>query len=85
MTAAKVLDVISRRPGFAGQASDAVSAYTQVEFEDAPQLLGLAESECPTIWIRPPRPRRPKSWDEIQDPGALLESDLYGHPFAGFL
>ena len=30
MTAAKVMDIISRLPGCAGQAADAVSAYTQV-------------------------------------------------------
>ena len=28
MTAAKVMDIISRLPGCAGQAADAVSAYT---------------------------------------------------------
>ena len=33
MTAAKVLDVISGLPGCSGQASDAVSAYTQVEMK----------------------------------------------------
>ena len=31
MTAAKVMDSISRLPGCAGQAADAVSAYTQVK------------------------------------------------------
>ena len=31
MTAAKVMDIISRLPGCAGQAADAVSAYTQVK------------------------------------------------------
>ena len=36
MTAAKVMDIISRLPGCAGQAADAVSAYTQVKMEDAP-------------------------------------------------
>ena len=36
MTAAKAMDVISRLPGCAGQAADAVSAYTQVKMEDAP-------------------------------------------------
>ena len=36
MTAAKVMDIISRLPGCAGQAVDAVSAYTQVKMEDAP-------------------------------------------------
>ena len=35
MTAAKVMDVMSRLPGCAGQAADAVSAYTQVRMEDA--------------------------------------------------
>ena len=35
MTAAKVMDVIARRPHCAGQAADAVSAYTQVKMKDA--------------------------------------------------
>ena len=41
MTAAKVMDVIARLPDCDGQASDAVSAYTQVKTADAPRLLGL--------------------------------------------
>ena len=36
MTAAKVMDIICRLPGCAGQAADAVSAKTQVKMEDAP-------------------------------------------------
>ena len=51
MTAAKVMDIISRLPGCAGQAADAVSAYTQVKMEDAPKLLKIPKSECPEIWI----------------------------------
>ena len=39
MTAAKIMDIISRLPGCDGQAADAVSAYTQVEMEDAHKLL----------------------------------------------
>ena len=35
MTAAKIMDIISRLPGCTGQAADAVSAYTQVKMEDA--------------------------------------------------
>ena len=54
MTAAKVMDIISRLPGCAGQAADAVSAYTQVKLEDAPSLLKVQKSECPDIWIRLP-------------------------------
>ena len=41
MTAAKVMDVISRLPGCAGQAADPVSAYTQVKMTDAPKLLKI--------------------------------------------
>ena len=42
MTAAKVMDIISRLPGCAGQAADAVSAYnTQVKMEDAHKLLKI--------------------------------------------
>ena len=55
MTAAKVMDISSRLPGCAGQAADAVSAYTQVKMEDAPKLLKIPKSQCPDIRIRPPR------------------------------
>ena len=41
MTAAKVMDIISRLPGCAGQAADAVSAETQVKVEDVPKLLKI--------------------------------------------
>ena len=55
MTAAKIMDIISRLPGCDGQAADAVSAYTQVKMEDAPKLLKIPKSECPDIWIRQPK------------------------------
>ena len=35
------MDIISRLPGCAAQAADAVSAYTQVQMEDAPKLLKI--------------------------------------------
>ena len=58
VTVAKVLDVISRRPACYGQASDAVSACTQVEMKDAPKLRHLSEEDCLPIWIRLPKTRR---------------------------
>ena len=61
MTAAKIMDIISRLPGCDGQAADAVSAYTQVKMEDAHKLLKIPKSECPDIWIRLPRHKWPKS------------------------
>ena len=49
MTAAKVMDIISRLPGCAGQAADAVSAYTQVKMEDAPKLLKFRNRNVQTF------------------------------------
>ena len=60
MTAAKIMDIISRLPGCDGQAANAVSAYTQVKMEDAHKLLKIPKSECPDIWIRLPRHKWPK-------------------------
>ena len=85
MTAAEIMDIISRLPWCAGQAADAVSAYTQVKVEDAPKLLKIPKSECPDIWIRLPRHKWPKSWSSIEDPVVPLERNLYGHPLAGLL
>ena len=62
ITAAKVMDVISRLPGCAGQAADAVSANAQVKMEGASTLLKIPKSECPDIWIRLPPRKWPKSW-----------------------
>ena len=85
MTAAKVLDIISRLPGCGGQAADAVSAYTQVKMEDAPSLLKIPISECPDIWIRPPKHKWSKTWLSMEDPVVPLERNLEGHPLAGLL
>ena len=83
MTAAKVMDIISRLPSCDWQAADAVSAYTQVKMEDARKLLKIPKSECPDIWIRLPRQKWPKSWSSMEDPVVPLERNLYGHPLAG--
>ena len=89
MTAAREMDLIARLPDGAGQAADAVSAYTQVKMEDAPSLLRRPKSECPYIyiyiWIRLPRHKCPKSSSNIEDPVVPLEPNLYGHPLAGLV
>ena len=83
MTAAKVLDVIARQFGRAGQASDAVSAYTQVSMENT--LLKLPKSEYPDMWIRQPRHKWSKGWQNIEEPVVHLERNLCGHFLAGLL
>ena len=39
MTAAKIMDIISRLPGCAGHAADAISAYTQVKNGRCSQII----------------------------------------------
>ena len=85
MTAAKILDVVARLPGCDGQAADAVSAYTQVNLEDAPncpkcpnrnaQMFGYVFHD--TKWAN--------SCDKIEDPVVFLKRNLHGHPFVGLL
>ena len=47
MTAAEVMDIISRFPVCSSQAADAVSANTQVKTEDAPKFSKIPKSYCP--------------------------------------
>ena len=84
MTAAKIMDMISRLPGCAGQAADALSAYTQVKMIDAHKSLKIPKSEFRHL-IRPPRHIWPKSWSSMEDPVVPLERNLYGHLLAGLL
>ena len=44
--------ILTEQGSSAGQAADAVSAYTQVKLVDAPSLLKILKSECPDIWIQ---------------------------------
>ena len=85
MTAAKIMDIISRLLGCGGQAADAVSAYTQVKMENAHKFLKIPNSECPDIWIRLPRHKWPKSWSGMEDAVVPRVLNLYGHPLAGLL
>ena len=85
MTAAQIMEIISRLPGCNGRVADAVSAHTQVKMEDAPKLKKKPKSECPDIWIRLPRHKWPKSWSSVEDPVVPLERNLYSHPLAGVL
>ena len=50
MTAPKIMDIISRLPGCAGQAADAVSAYTQVKMEDALKMIEKIQNRSVQIF-----------------------------------
>ena len=81
MTVAKVMDVTARLPGCAGQAADAVPAYTQIKMEDAPSLLKIPKSECPEICMRLPEHK----WSNHGPACVALERHLYGHLLVGLL
>ena len=80
MTAAKDMDIISRLPGCAGQAADAVSACTQVKMEDAPKFLKIPKSESPeaqmaNIMVQYGRPSRSSRKQSV---GSFLWQDYHG-------
>ena len=50
ITAAKIMDIISRLLGCDGQPADAVSVYTQVKMEDAHKLSKFPKSEWSRYW-----------------------------------
>ena len=72
MTAAKLLDALSRMPGYDGQNADAFKAYTQASFKDF-------EGDTET-WVELPRDRWPDSWFK-DGPNELCQSTL-GQSFA---
>ena len=75
MTAAKIMDIISRLPGCAGQAADAVSADTLVKMEDVPKITENSR-------IGMPRHLDSSTTTQMEVP---CERNLYGHPLAGLL
>ena len=69
MTAAKIVDIISRLPGCAWTSSRCnICLFTGQN--------GI--SECPDIWIHLPKHKWPKSWYSMEDPVVPLERNLYG-------
>ena len=80
MTAAKIMDIISRLPGCDGQAADAVSAYTQVKMEDAHKLLKNQNRSVQTFGFV-------DHDTNGQNHGRVWKTqrNLYGHPLAGLL
>ena len=85
MTAAKVMDIISRLPGCDGQAADAVSAKTQVKMEDGHKLLKNSKIGMSRHLDSSTTTQMAKSWSSIEDPVVPLERNLYGHPLARLL
>ena len=87
MTAAKIMEIISRLPGCDGQAADAVSAYTQVKTGRCSRIvensqIGMSRhldssttTQMAKMIVQYGRSSRSSS----------LKMNLYGHPLAGLL
>ena len=86
MTAAKVMDVISRLPGCDGQAADAVSAFSQVKMEDAHKLIRKIPNRSVQtfgfVYHDTNGLNHGPVWKTQVVP---LERNLYSHPLAGLL
>ena len=85
MTAAKVIDVISRLPGCDGQTADATSAHTQEKWKMLHNYWKFPNRNVQTFGFVYRSTKWPKSWSSMEDPVVPLERNLYGHPLAGLL
>ena len=85
MTAARVMDVISRLPECAGQAADAVSAKTRVKMEDASKLLTIPKSECPRHFGFVHHDTNGLNHGPVWKIQSFLLKGIYTHPLAGLL
>ena len=78
MTAAEIMDIISRLPGCDGQAANAASACTQVKMEDAHKLLKIPKIGVSDIWIRLPRHKWPNHGPIWKTQSCLLKEICTG-------
>ena len=83
LAAANVLDAISRLPGCSGQASDAVSASTQLENERRTRTSSSFGRRLSKDLDQIAKSKKTiQNWDH---PVVPPERSLYGHPSAGLL
>ena len=85
MTAAKIMDIISRLPGCDGQAADAVSADTQVKKGICPKIIEKFQNRNVQTFGFVYHDTWPKSRSSMEYPVVPLERNLYGHPLEGLL
>ena len=85
MTAAKIMDIISRLLRCDGQAADAVSALYPSKNGRCSQIIENSEIGVSRHFGFVYHDKWPKSWSSMEDPVVPLERNLYGHPLAGLL
>ena len=86
MTAAKIMDIISRLPGCDGQAADAVSAFSQVKMEDAHKLFKKIQNRIVQTFGFVYHDTNGQNHGPVWKTQLfLLERNLHGQPLAGLL
>ena len=86
MTAAKVMDIISRLPGmFRTSSGRSICLYPGQNGRCSKMIENSQCQNVQTLWIRLPKHEWPKSWSSMEDPVVPIERNLYGHPLAGLL
>ena len=75
MTAAKIMDIISRLPGCALQGADAVSAHTQGKNGRCLVVFKISQFGVRHKWRQ--------SVSSMEDPVVPLDRNLYGCPLTG--
>ena len=85
MTAAKVMDTISRLPGCSGQAANAGSTYTHVKMEDASTLFLFQSQNVQTFGFVCQSTNGQNRGPVWKTQSFLSKRNLYGHLLAGLL
>ena len=86
MTAAKIMDIISRLPGCDGQAADAVSAKTQVKMEDAHKFVEDSKNRSVQTFGFVYHDTNGQNHGPVwKTQSFLLKGFFFGHPLAGLL
>ena len=85
LTAANLMDIISRLLGCAGQAKSTISAYTPGKNGRCSQIIENSQIGMSRHLDSSTKHKWPKSWSSMEDPVVPLERNLYGHPLAGLL
>ena len=89
MAGSKFIDIVARFPDCKGEDAHATSAFIQITFKEAEEILGI--EHVPETFISLPKDRWPAKWHELVASGGLVDpvcplvTNLYGHPLAGLL
>ena len=85
MTAAKIMDIISRLPGCDAQAADAVSAYTQSKNGRCSQIIENSKIGVSRHLNSSTTTQMAKIMVQYGRPSRSTQRNLCGHPLAGLL